>query len=92
LSAPAELRAELARAGKLALTVRVIPKSAKTEWAGSMADGTWKVRLRAVPEKGKANAELVRFLAAEFGLTRAAVEIIAGAASHHKQVRITAHL
>ncbi len=35
--------------------VKVIPRSAKTEIAGEMADGTLKVKIAAPPEKGKAN-------------------------------------
>jgi uncharacterized protein (TIGR00251 family) len=83
-----DLRALLARDGRVSLSLRVQPKSPRTEWAGLLADGTYKVRLAAVPEKGKANDELIRFLAAEAGLARAQVEIVAGAGSQRKQVRI----
>lgn len=83
------LRARLQGEGKLALSIRVIPKSQHTQWAGEMADGALKVKLAAVPEKGKANDELVRFLAAEFGIRRAQVEIVAGQTNPHKQVRLT---
>ena len=83
------LRARLQADGKLSLAIRVIPKSQRTLWAGEMADGAFKVKLAAVPEKGKANDELVRFLAAEFGLRRAQVEIVAGETNPHKQVRLT---
>ncbi len=83
------LRARLKAEGRLALQVRVIPKSPRSEWAGAMEDGAWKVRLAAVPEKGRANEELIRFLAAEFGLRRAQVEIVAGHTNQRKQVRLT---
>jgi len=83
------LRARLQTEGKLALSIRVIPKSQRTQWAGEMADGAFKVKLAAVPEKGKANDELIRFLAEEFGLRRAQVEIVAGQTNPHKQVRLT---
>jgi len=83
------LRARLQAEGRLALHIRVIPKSPKTDWAGEMADGAWKVKLAAVPEKGKANEELIRFLAQQFGVRRQNVEIVAGATNQHKQVRIT---
>lgn len=84
------MRAALQKEGKLALQIRVIPKSPKTQWAGELGDGSLKVKLAAVPEKGKANEELIRFLAAEFGVRRPQVEIVAGATNPHKQVRITA--
>jgi hypothetical protein len=88
--ATGQLRARLAAEGRVQVEVRVIPKSARTEWAGARADGALKVRLAAVPEKGKANEELIRFLAAELGVRRQQVEIVAGLTSPTKQVRIMA--
>jgi uncharacterized protein (TIGR00251 family) len=88
--AAAVLREQLRGQGALALAVRVIPKSPQTAWAGALADGAYRVRLHAVPEKGKANEELIRFLAAELGVPRAQVEIVAGHTSQRKQVRVRA--
>ena len=70
------------------LKLRVQPRAQTTEWGEPMADGTRKVRIAAPPEKGKANEELVRFLAEEYGVSRSAVEIRAGASGQTKQVRI----
>jgi uncharacterized protein len=70
------------------LKIKVQPRSPRTEWAGTLSDGTLKVRLAAVPDKGKANAELIRFLAAEFHVARADVEIVAGQTSTLKQIRL----
>lgn len=72
----------------MTLTVKVVPRAKRTELAGQMADGSLKVRVAAVPEDGRANAELRRFLAEHYGVTLAAVEIVAGAASTRKVVRI----
>jgi len=44
------------------LQVKVIPRARKTEYVGLMDDGTYKIRLRAVPEDGKANDELLEYL------------------------------
>lgn len=85
----APLKAALRRQGKLVLGVRVIPKSQRTEWAGLMEGGALRVRLHALPERGKANDELIRFLAAEFDLPRAQVRLLAGAASRNKQLLLT---
>jgi len=49
------------------IRVKVIPRSAKSEIAGQMADGTLKVKLAAVPEKGRANEALIVVLADHFG-------------------------
>lgn len=70
------------------LKVKVIPKSAKTEIVGEMADGTLKIRVAAPPEKGKANAELCAFLARQYGVPRDRVRVMTGETSTHKQVRI----
>jgi len=83
------LRSRLAAQKRLSLSVRVIPKSPKTAWAGQMDDGSVKIRIAAPPEKGKANEELIRFLAREFHVPASAVELISGAASAYKQIRIS---
>ena len=72
----------------MTIRVKVIPRSAKTELAGEMSDGTLKVRIAAPPEKGKANEALVEFLAVHFGVARAAVEIVSGHSAALKLVRI----
>src|SRR5690349_1342383 len=60
------------------LKVKVIPKSAKTEIVGKMSDGTVKIRVAAVPERGKANAELIGFLAKHYGVSREKISILTG--------------
>jgi uncharacterized protein len=44
------------------LTVKVTPRSKKTEFVGLLDDGTLKIRLRAIPEDGQANHELLEYL------------------------------
>ena len=68
--------------------VKVIPSSPRTEMVGTLADGTLKIRIPAAPERGKANAALIAFLAAKFGVTRQNVEIVSGHAAALKLVRI----
>ena len=72
------------------LSVKVVPKASKTESAGVMSDGTRKIRLAAVPENGKANECLRRFLATEYGVPLNHVEIVAGHTGTRKTVRIRA--
>ncbi len=70
------------------LTVKVIPKSSKTEVVGQLPDGTWKVKVAAAPEKGKANRALCAFLAEHFGVSQSKVTIVSGETSHIKRVRV----
>ncbi len=70
------------------IAVKVVPRSAKTGLAGKMADGSWKIRLAAVPEHGKANRELIVFLAEHFGVAPGRVHIVSGKTSTHKRIHI----
>jgi uncharacterized protein (TIGR00251 family) len=72
----------------MTLRVKVIPRSAKSEIVGKMADGTLKIRIAAPPEKGKANEALIALLAGHFGVGRASVEILSGHGAASKLVRI----
>lgn len=71
--------------------VKVIPKSPKTEFVETLEgeELTYKIRIKAVPEKGKANAELIRFLAKEFNLSRENISIISGQTDSLKLVKIS---
>jgi uncharacterized protein (TIGR00251 family) len=73
----------------LRLSVKVVPKSSRNEIAEVQPDGTWRVRVAAAPEKGRANAELCEFLAKEFGVAKSKVEVVAGHTSQRKQVVIS---
>ncbi len=82
------LARRLGDAGSAIIRVKVFPRSVKTEIVGELADGALKIRLAAVPERGKANAELCAYLAREIGVPRANVEVISGQTSPVKAVRI----
>ncbi|MDH4987410.1 DUF167 family protein [Aminobacter anthyllidis] len=75
------------------LFVRLTPKSSKdaVEGVEQTADGRchFAARVRAVPEKGEANAALEKLLADEFGIPRKSIKVIAGGTSRLKTVRIT---
>lgn len=76
------------------LPVRLTPNAAKDAVEGwqAAADGSrhLAVRVRAVPEKGKANKALVALLAKHLGLPKRDVDVIRGATSRLKTVRIAA--
>ncbi len=69
--------------GRLLLRVKVHPGAARNRIDGARA-GELVVRVAAPPEKGKANRELLRFLARRLGLPRAELEIRSGETSPHK--------
>ena len=71
----------------LQLTLHVQPGAARTEVSGTHGDAL-KVRLAAPPVDGKANAELLRFLAEAFGVPRRNVTLVRGETSRAKVVRI----
>ena len=65
------------------------PGAKRTEVAGQHGDAL-KIRLAAPPVDGKANAELLRYLAAAFGVPLRQVTLVRGDASRQKLVRIVA--
>ena len=77
------------RGRALILRVRVQPRARRDETAG-LHGNQLKIRLRAPPIDGNANASLVRFVARLCGVPRKDVEIISGAAGRDKRVRIEA--
>lgn len=69
--------------------VKVISGAPKSEMRGQMTDGTLKVAIQAIAEKGKANLALISFLAKEFRVEKDKIEILSGASSHLKLIRIS---
>ncbi len=69
------------------LTVRVKP-NAPVQKAARLDDGSWLLHLKAPPQNGKANAELVALLANELGVTKAQVRIKSGQTARTKRVEI----
>jgi uncharacterized protein (TIGR00251 family) len=68
------------------LSLRVTPRSSRDtiEWR----DGELRIRLRAAPVEGQANEALLRLLAKRLGIPQADVEIVGGATSRTKRVRV----
>ncbi|HSP62872.1 MAG TPA: DUF167 domain-containing protein [Pyrinomonadaceae bacterium] len=71
----------------LTFAVRIVPRASRSEIVGEH-DGALRVRIAAPPVDGAANRELVRTLAKIFKLPQNAVEIVSGAKSKSKTVRI----
>lgn len=70
------------------LSVKVIPKSSKTELVGYLPDGTWKIKVAAAPEKGKANRALIDFLAAHLKVAKSRIRITSGETSPLKRIHV----
>jgi uncharacterized protein (TIGR00251 family) len=68
------------------LKVKVKPRATKNEIVDILEDDTIKINISAVPEKGKANKELVGFLKDKFRADN--VKIISGKGERIKLVKI----
>lgn len=75
------------RGDALILKVHVQPRAAKTEYAGRHG-ARIKIRLHAPPVDGEANRVLIKWLAAEFGVPAAAVQLLSGATHRDKRLAI----
>ena len=76
----------------LLLSVRLTPGATREEIGGVWTDdkgAAWlRARVRAVPEKGKANAALVALLAKRLEWPRSAISLESGDANRLKRLRI----
>lgn len=79
-------------AGDLLLAVRLTPKSAKEGisglWCDEKGDAWVQAQVRAVPEKGRANAALIQLIARTLDVPARDVEILAGDTARLKRLRI----
>lgn len=90
--AETELKAwRVTRAGLL-LFLKVTPNASRDEIGEIVADvdgqGQLVVRVRAAPEKGKANKAVVKLLAKQLGFRASAITVLKGETSRQKQVSI----
>ena len=80
----APTRSESAGISKaVSLIVKVVPGSSRTHIAGRYGD-MLKVKIAAPPEKGKANKELLRLMAAQLKIRQKDIEIESGQTSSTK--------
>lgn len=73
--------------GAVVFMVRVVPRASRDAIEGEY-QGALKVRLTAPPVDDRANAALVRLLAARLNVPKSAVRIVAGEKSRMKRVEI----
>ncbi len=70
------------------LTLHVQPGAKHSEVAGLHGDAL-KIRLAAPPIEGRANEALLRFIAEQFAVPLRNVELLRGAQSRHKMVKVS---
>ena len=87
-----DFRAALASQGEITLTVHVIPRAKTTTIKDVFENGVIKISISKPADKGKANAELIYFLAHLFDVPQVAVDIVRGHTSRLKTLRITTSL
>lgn len=73
--------------GRCLLQVHVQPGAVRSEVAGLHGDRL-KIRVAAPATEDRANQALLRFLAAEFGVSLRSVRLVSGARSRAKRVAI----
>jgi uncharacterized protein YggU (UPF0235/DUF167 family) len=69
------------------LRVRVSAGAGRSEVVGRHGDA-WKLRVRPAPERGRANAAVLRLLADRLDLPVADLELVAGTAGRDKVVEL----
>ena len=75
------------------LRIKVIPNSNTNEIKEIMTDDsgeeTIKIKIKAIPEKGKANTELIKFLSKELEIKKSNISIISGKTDRIKLIKIS---
>lgn len=71
----------------VSLTLHIQPGAKRTEVAGSHGDAL-KIRLKAPPVDGKANAALIEFIAELLNVAKSQVELKSGQAARRKIVAV----
>jgi len=72
----------------LTFRIKVIPRSRRSEIVG-VHDEVLKIKIKAPPVDGKANEELVAFLARHLGVKPSSLAIVGGHTSPLKTIRVT---
>lgn len=74
------------------ISLHIIPKASKSELVGWIEapdnKKALKVRIAALPEEGKANKALLKFLAKTWDIPVSDLELIGGEQSRHKRLKI----
>ena len=77
--------------GDWRLRIAAQPGAARTQ-AGGEFDGCLRLRIAAPPVDGRANTEIIRFLAEQLRVPRRAIRLLSGAGSRRKRFAVEAAL
>jgi uncharacterized protein (TIGR00251 family) len=77
--------------GAVRLRIYVQPGASRTAISGVHGDAL-KIKIKSPPEDGRANAELVEFLADLFEIAKSYVQLISGQTSRRKLIHVSASL
>jgi uncharacterized protein (TIGR00251 family) len=73
----------------MAITIDILVQPrASREKIGPMHDGRIKIAVTAPPVDGEANAAVIELLARQLGIARSSIEVVAGASSRRKTIKI----
>jgi uncharacterized protein (TIGR00251 family) len=74
-------------AGAVTFDVLVQPRASRAK-LGPIHDGRLKVAVTSPPVDGEANAAVIELVAKSLGVAKSAVEVVAGATSRRKTIRV----
>ena len=75
-------------AGAVTFDVLVQPRASRAK-IGPLHDGRLKVAVTSPPVDGEANAAVVELIAKTLGVAKGAVEVVAGATSRRKTIKVS---
>ncbi len=69
------------------IQIKVTPNASKNQIL-DWTEGVLRLRIKGVPEKGQVNEELIAFLAKQLGIAKSHIEMVSGATSRIKRLKI----
>lgn len=70
------------------IQLRIAPGARRTGVVGRYGT-SWKIRVAAAPERGRANGALVAYLAQQLGIAPAGIKVVSGASGRDKLVELS---
>ncbi|QFR38944.1 DUF167 domain-containing protein [Candidatus Gracilibacteria bacterium 28_42_T64] len=74
--------------GKRVFKIKVVPNSKETTFFSVMDNGILKIKLRSLPEKGKANKELIDYFANKLEVKKNKIKILSGLTDKIKLIQV----